>query len=423
MYTLLNIIILVIQIFLTFTAAYLLLLTVAAWLASRHMKLPAVQGFVNFAIIIPAHNEEHLLPRLLKNLESIDYPGDNFSVHVVADNCTDTTSQVGHLHGAAVYERINENEKGKGYALQCALENLKKDDVVHEAIVIIDADSVVSRNFLKVMNMHLTRGERVIQSYYTVFNSENSFAEGMRFAALAVLHYLRPMGRMKLGGSAGLKGNGMVFDREVMEQYSWPTSITEDIELHMELLLNGERVTFAPNAEVKAEMPDTLTSSKSQATRWEAGRLEMSLRYIYPLIQAAWSEIIKMKFRRAFIYVDALMEHIIPPFSVLVGLSLATFIASSVIYGITAFGRLNTLNPSLTLRSNLVEFNLLLILGILCVLFAYLYSGLLLVKAPPRIYFTLFQAPKYMVWKVLQYISVIRKRKPMEWERTARNES
>ena len=41
-------------------------------------------------------------------------------------------------------------------------------------------------------------------------------AVGLRYIALALLHYLRPMGRMRLGGSAGLKGNGMVFRADIM---------------------------------------------------------------------------------------------------------------------------------------------------------------------------------------------------------------
>ncbi len=422
MYIWLQIFLLVIQFFLIFTAAYLLLLTMAAWLGPRNQDLSPVQEIIKFIIIIPAHDEEHLLPNLLKNLESVDYPREHYSVHVVADNCTDNTAQIVQSYGATVYERTDEINQGKGYALQWALHNLRENNIVHDAIVIVDADSEISKNFLQVMAAHLAQGEHVIQSYYSVRNAEHSFAESIRYAALAVLHYLRPLGRMRLGGSAGLKGNGMVFDRNILDHHIWPTSITEDIEFHMELLLNGERVNFAPGAEVKAEMPETLTSTQSQARRWESGRLEMSRRYFFPLIQAAWLQLKRMNFRRAFVYFDALMEFIIPPFSILVGLSMATFMASAVIYAINAYRGPEILSREFIVGSYIAEVNLLLSIGILCAIFIYLISGLLLVKAPLRIYFALLQAPKYMLWKVKQYLLIFLKRKPTDWERTARNE-
>lgn len=422
MYTWLQVIILLIQIFLTFTAAYLLLLTAAAWLASRNKDSPYGREPINFLIIIPAHNEEYLLHDLLNNLATIDYPSELFSVHVVADNCTDKSAQVVKEHGAIVYERTDEFQKGKGYALQWMMDNVRKIGVDYDAVVFIDADSVVSKNFLKVMAVHLTRGERVIQSYYSVRDAESSFAESMRFAALAVLHYLRPSGRMVLGGSAGLKGNGMVFARETMERYSWPTSITEDIELHMEMILDGERVTFAPDAEVRAEMPNTLTSAHSQANRWESGRLEMFRRYLFPLIRSAWSQLKMMEFRRAYVYIDAIMEYIIPPFSILFGLSILTFLLSSIGYATIAIRVSINSFSGLPVDRYLAGLNLALSIGILCALLIYLISGLHLVNASSRIYFSLLQAPIYMAWKVMQYISVFLKGKRPGWDKTARNE-
>ena len=40
-----------------------------------------------FAILVPAHNEEALIGRLLRSLQQLDYPADRAHVYVVADNC------------------------------------------------------------------------------------------------------------------------------------------------------------------------------------------------------------------------------------------------------------------------------------------------------------------------------------------------
>ncbi len=46
----------------------------------------------NFAILIPAHNEEVLLGKLLDSLYELNYPRERYTVYVVADNCTDSTA-------------------------------------------------------------------------------------------------------------------------------------------------------------------------------------------------------------------------------------------------------------------------------------------------------------------------------------------
>ena len=97
----------------------------------------------------------------------------------------------------------------------------------------------------------------------------------LRYAALAALHYLRPLGRARLGLSCGLKGNGMA-STPVLERYGWDWfTLAEDVELHLALVAAGSRVDFVPETTVLADMPVTLAQAASQNERWERGRLEM----------------------------------------------------------------------------------------------------------------------------------------------------
>src|SRR5437868_1881795 len=81
---------------------YLDILSVAAALWRR--TPPAVSSQCSFAILVPAHNEEALLPRLLQSIADVDYPHDLFDVHVVADNCTDRTAVVAADWSAVVHQ-------------------------------------------------------------------------------------------------------------------------------------------------------------------------------------------------------------------------------------------------------------------------------------------------------------------------------
>src|SRR5882762_5953063 len=79
---------------------------------------PVGEQLTRFAIVIPAHNEELFLPRLLASARNQDYPSERFDTIVVADNCTDSTADVARDHGDSVLERFDEEKRGKGYAIK-----------------------------------------------------------------------------------------------------------------------------------------------------------------------------------------------------------------------------------------------------------------------------------------------------------------
>lgn len=371
---------------------YLLLLTVAALFAPRHTAIRATPT-TRFAFLIPAHNEERLLPEVIANLQQLDYPRELYTIFVVADNCSDATADVARAGGAVVYERTNQEQRGKGYALNYLIAQVNARPETYDAMIVLDADTVVSANFLRVMDARLARGERVIQAYYAVRDPESAWSTALRSVALIVLHYLRPQGRMVIGGTTGLKGNGMVFQTSLLRDRPFSGGLTEDLEYHMELVLDGERAMFAPDAIVWAEMPNNLQASDSQNARWERGRVEMLQRYVPQLLREAVR-------RRSFVLFDAAMEQIIPPFSVLVGASVAALGAGVVLRS----------KPAILLGTALVGGQVI-----------YVLTGLVLAEAPPKTYRALLYVPVLMVWKIVLYLRVLFGKGPQGWVRTARN--
>ena len=416
MYSFILTFLLLCAVFLAFPVGYLLLLTVAAAFARRTTPGADSAPLSRFAILIPAHNEERLLPVLLGSLVSLRYPRENYRIHVVADNCADGTAAVTRAAGASAHERHDTDHPGKGPALQWLLRQLAAAGETYDAVIILDADSVVSDNFLRVMGARLAAGQRVVQAYYAVQNSQRSFAVGLRYSALAALHFLRPQGRMVLGGSAGLKGNGMLFATPVLQRHAWTASVTEDIEQHMALLLDGERVYFAPDAAVWAEMPDNLAQSETQHQRWETGRLVLARRYVPQLLRAAARALQAGRPGQTFVLLDAVMEHLIPPFAILaaasgllVGLSLMLWVAPALGLAPAAARPLAGLDLSLSL-------------GLLAGQAVYLLAALRLARAPRSAYWQLVYAPVYVLWKVRQYTRALFSQGRQAWVRTTRNE-
>lgn len=370
---------------------YLDVLSVAAVVWRR--SPPPASRRRRFAILIPAHDEEVLLPRALRSIAELDYPHSLYDVHVVADNCTDHTAALAAAHGAMVHERRNERLVGKGYALSWLLSRLQGGDHSYDAYVVVDADSVVSANFLQVMNRCLERGDTVIQAYYGALNRDETWSTALRYAALALFNGLRPRGRDALGLSAGLHGNGMCFRSDILDRFGWAAfALAEDAEFHLTLIEAGLNVSYSPEATVLAEMPVTLSQAKSQNLRWERGRLQMVRDRARHLL---WTGIRQGNVRQ----LDAVTEQLIPPLSVLSGGTVMALL-------LTTLARVR--GPRR------------LAMAVLLGQVGYVMTGLLLVRAEPRIYLSLLRAPLWMVWKLWVYLSAASRIGDSEWIRTTR---
>jgi GT2 family glycosyltransferase len=391
--------------------AYLLVLTAAAW---RNPKRALIDGVyrgerlpgARFIILIPAHNEELLLGTVLEKLRRQSYPASHFEIVVIADNCEDATAAIATEAGARVFERHDLANRGKGQALNWLMTgHLRSWKQPYDAVVILDADSVVNPDFLWFMNESLAEGHEAQQGYYGVQNPRESWRTSLLVAALAAFHFLRPLGRQWLGLSCGLKGNGMCFSRRLVETYGYPAfSVVEDVELAMFYLQKGILVNFVSGAHVLGQMAVSAREAHSQRARWEGGRLELIRTWCRPLLAEGCRE-------RNAAKIDGALDLLMPPLSILAGLTLAVGGVMALV-----FWRL----PSPATLSGLVV-ALLSLAGLV----AYVFGGLVLVKAPPVVYLRLLCAPFYITWKLWVYVKMFwssRTRKKQEWVRTERHD-
>lgn len=374
------------------TAGYLAPLTLAAVVGRRAVP-PDGPATRRFAILIPAQDEAALLGRLLDSLRRVDYPSDRVDVYVVADNCEDATAAVARSGGARVFERADTSARAKGFALRWLLERVRQQPCAYDAFVVLDADSVVAGNFLRSMDAHLEGGSQVVQAHYSVLNRDAAPIAALRYAALAALHYLRPLGKSALGLSCGLKGNGMCFSTAILERFGWRwCSLAEDVEFHLALVGDGVRVDFAPETSVLADMPVTFAQATGQNARWERGRLDL-LRTRVP------SLLVDGVRRRSLLRLDAAVEQLVPPLSVPFAVG-----GLCAVLGLVLRARAATALAAVGLLGQA----------------AYLLAGLALVGAPPRAYLALSVAPPYIVWKVGLWLRALVGRTPPGWVRTSR---
>jgi cellulose synthase/poly-beta-1,6-N-acetylglucosamine synthase-like glycosyltransferase len=382
-------------------AAYLGLVTIAGARRPQAGR-PSVTPTTKFVILVPAHDEEAVIADTLRSFAEIAYPAELFKVHVVADNCSDSTADIVRAHGRQAHERHAPEEPGKGPALNWLFDRLDADGNFDVAVV-IDADTIVDPGFLSAMDDAFGRGAVAAQGYYSVRAPGASPAAGVRYAALACRHHLRPLGRRRLGASCGLYGNGMAFRRDVLRRRRWTGHLVEDAEFQMELLIrDGEIVTYVPGALVEAEMPSTLDAAESQNARWERGRIEIARRYV-PVLARMLPHAPR---GRRVAYADAIADHLLPPLSAMVALQSATFV-------VNIFA--SALGVPQSRRRATVDVITLVILG------GHVVAGLRSVTAPPSVYRSLGRAPAMVVWKVGLWRRALRPATEVTWQRTTRN--
>lgn len=388
-------------------ASYLSVLTVAAVATSRKRSGDDTVNdelhSVRFAFFVPAHNEAAVIERSVRELVAVDYPSNRFSVHVVADNCTDKTAELARAAGATVHERNDLANPGKGPALNWLFERVDSE-WQFDAVAIVDADTVVDRRFLQEMDAAVRGGATVAQGRYDVLEPEGSTAAGIRAAALASRHHVRPLGRNALGGSSGLFGNGMVFARHVLAERAWSGHLVEDAELQNELLLDGVCVDYVPEAIVSAEMPDTLEASVTQNERWELGRLQVARRFVPLHLRSAASGEPALRAAR----LDAVADHVVPPMSV--------FAAAT---GAAGAGSLLAL---VLQRSRRNRWSFVLSIASAVALVVHVLVSLRLAGAPRAAYRSLVALPKAIAWKVWLWIRVLINGDQVSWIRTERND-
>ena len=222
-----------------------------------------------FIIALPANNEETVIGNLIKSLKMQDYDKELFDIYVIADNCTDNTAKIARENGAIVYERFDETKKTKGYALNWFLSKMKvkKDD--YDALLVFDADNIVDKNFLNVMNKKLCQGEVLVQGYRDIKNPTDTWVSGGYAIFYWTMNRLYHLARYNMGLSPLINGTAFMVKWDLLIDEGWNTkTLTEDIEFALINISKGVKLGWAKDAIVYDEQPLTFKQSWKQRERW-----------------------------------------------------------------------------------------------------------------------------------------------------------
>lgn len=375
---------------------YLLLLAIGSIRSAPKPKTRDRAPSTRFMIVIPAHDEVNVIQATVSRLLAINYPADLFSVHIIADHCSDDTAKAGRQAGALVHERNEGPRSGKGAALSWLFQKILRNQQC-DAVVIFDADTRVDSEYLRVMDWRLAQGHRVIQGQHIIRNPESGLFPALTWAMFLVDNRFQNLGRSNLGWSAKNMGDAICFRADVLLQLGWGEGLTEDYDLRNKLLLNGIRIVYEPAAIGYGEAPITWTRARAQRARWLRGTHDSGQQYVKQL----FAEGLK---RRDFAMLDGAIQVSFPSFSTLSLLTLVLFLIQIPIHYF--------LNR--TLFSPLIGAWMVLV----AILLAYPLFGLALERAPVRAYVAIFLGPYFILWRT--WLALVSRfgRKQVTWIRT-----
>ncbi len=339
------------------------------------------------AVLIPAHNEQAGISGVIGSLHECNLPYAEVDIIVIADNCADATAEHARRAGARVLERHNLEQRGKGYALDFAFNELEGEN--YDAYLIVDADTRASENFLVAMHAAFASGAAAVQCGYRVSNPGDSVRTRLMDLALCGFNLLRPRGRARLGLSCGIYGNGFGLTRQTITRVPYTaTSVVEDLEYHIKLVEAGIRVAYIGEAMVLGEMPAQGNAVKTQRARWEGGRI-LALKEQAP-------RLLKDLLRGRLRLLEPLLDLLLLPLTFHITLLCFTLLAS---------------DTSMRLYS--------------CVAFAvvalHLAAAAFISGRGLRVLRDLAVAPFYMLWKLFLLPTIfLQSKKQSEWVRTAR---
>ncbi len=241
-------------------------------------------GPVTVTVLIPAHDEEDRIVATLASLQEQTSRPDR--VVVVADNCTDATEELARAAGVEVFTTVDNAHKKAG-GLNQALASLLPDLGENDTVMVMDADTVIGREYLETAKQRMTE-DRALMAIGGLFTGEDGHGLIGQFQRNEYIRYSRDIERRR-GRLFVLTGTASVFRsaalREVAAQRGRllpgvpgdvydTVALTEDNELTLALKSLGALMTSPAQCTVVTEVMPTWRAIWHQRLRWQRGALE-----------------------------------------------------------------------------------------------------------------------------------------------------
>ncbi len=247
----------------------------------------ATELYPRVAVVIPAWNEGAVLGRTIDTLFDMRYPTEKVRVYAVDDGSSDDTPQIiderARQHpGSVINLRREQGGQGKAATINYGLERIRSDGW-YEAVLVIDADVLVSPTALRRMARHF--GDLQVGGVTAYIKEGTAHPNYVnRFVGFEYITAQAAARRAQntIGAQACLAGGAQLIRREALECLGGEidtSTLAEDSVTTFRIQLAGYDVRFEGNAVVWAEEPRTIAALWKQRVRWARGNTQVTWRF------------------------------------------------------------------------------------------------------------------------------------------------
>lgn len=265
-----------ILLYIIFIVSYSLIFVVASRNYKKKSKPSNTQfGKIKFAVLVPAYKEDSVILNTVKQNLAVDYPSDSFDIIVISDQLKSTTLR--ELSKTDAITHIVSFEKStKAKAISSALDNYPN----YSHVVILDADNIMSKDFLTYLAYSFQNGSVAIQGRRMAknVNTPYSVLDGI---SEEISNTIFRQGAEGLGVSSPIAGSGMAFSYDLIYQKLKDSNAIGgfDKEFQIEILKGNAHINYIKEAYVYDEKTEELEVFEKQRTRWISSHFIFLKRY------------------------------------------------------------------------------------------------------------------------------------------------
>lgn len=226
------------------------------------------EGLPLVSILIPAWNEGVIIDRSVKSVLQVDYPA--FEMIIVAGGEDDTYQKATKWAKRDKKVRVVKQQPlGKNAALNEGLRYANGD-----IIVLLDADTIVSQEWLKSLISPIICGEALA-------TTGNHFPDKEMNWVLSYECMVKIRNRYLDNDNSLFGGASIAISKHVLNElggFSEKIIAGVDWHLYTELARREVKTMFVPNAKVKTNIPTTFTHFLKTEIRWKRALFWLSLK-------------------------------------------------------------------------------------------------------------------------------------------------
>ncbi len=242
------------------------------------------------SVLIPAHNEERVIGRILQGMTELTYPKDKLEVIVIDDGSADQTGNIAERFAkkyeyiGVIHRDVEISGKGKAAALN---EGLKH--ATGEIICLFDADYYPQREILEKLTTYFVNPEvGAVQGRVTVLNEPDTIVTRLAVLERIGGYRVDQLARDDLRLIPLLGGTGGGVRRRLIEFLGgWDQKmLAEDTDLTFRIYLAGYKVRYVNEAECYEEAVEDWRSYWHQRCRWTKGHMQCAFKHFWPLTRS-----------------------------------------------------------------------------------------------------------------------------------------